>query len=355
MFDRRLVGHEHQLKEHHGSERWALGTPGKRTLTEQLPSAGAPAAEAAGVAPRGLPATDGDLGSRATLGAMFGGHLAHRPGGLPPELQASMGRSFDADFSAVRIHEDGEAARLGALGYTQGTDIHFAPGQYVPGTAAGRELIGHELAHVVQQASGRVTPRLQMKAGPALNDDSGLEQEADRAGARAARGEPSGLSARGTAITARAGAPIQMNVGETLLGIAASVLDQTVTTATAAAESLATFFGVSTTTVYVVASMGLAITGAVALLYRYKRGEVPEDPDHATLSVHVPLITGLLAAATPYPNIVGQLITREWYKANSLTWAKKLKLFQLVASRVSDAEQRELLAQIVNALAIHEG
>lgn len=65
---------------------------------------------------------------------------------------------FDHDFSGVRVHagaEAGHSARaIGARAYTTGTDIVFAPGQYAPGTAAGRHLLAHELTHVVQQRAG---------------------------------------------------------------------------------------------------------------------------------------------------------------------------------------------------------
>jgi hypothetical protein len=113
---------------------------------------------------------------------------AARSGGLAPSVQAQMGRAFGADFSDVRVHEDGQAQRIGAAAYTQGRDLHFAPGQYRPDTESGRELIGHELAHVVQQSQGRVAAPLQAK-GAHINDDHGLEAEADALGARAARGE----------------------------------------------------------------------------------------------------------------------------------------------------------------------
>lgn len=75
---------------------------------------------------------------------------------LPSNVRAQMERSLGADFSAVRVHEGAHASALGSLAYTQGTDIHFAPGAYTPGTAQGDQLIAHELAHVVQQRQGRV-------------------------------------------------------------------------------------------------------------------------------------------------------------------------------------------------------
>lgn len=80
---------------------------------------------------------------------------------------------------------------MGAKAYAQGSDLHFAPGEYAPESQQGRELIGHELAHVVQQAEGRTSSTIQGKGGQ-LQDDPGLEQEADEKGARAARGELAG-------------------------------------------------------------------------------------------------------------------------------------------------------------------
>jgi hypothetical protein len=107
---------------------------------------------------------------------------------LPEQVRRAMERSFHADFGAVRIHEDPHVAALGAEAYTRGADIAFAPGRYQPESAAGLELLGHELAHVVQQAQGRVRPTLQARGLP-INDDEGLEREADALGARAASGE----------------------------------------------------------------------------------------------------------------------------------------------------------------------
>ena len=101
-----------------------------------------------------------------------------------------MSRAFATDFSSVRVHEGPQAQAVGALAYTQGSDLFFAPGQYDPHSEKGQELIGHELAHTVQQAQGRVAAPAQAKeGGPAINADASLEREADEMGARAARGE----------------------------------------------------------------------------------------------------------------------------------------------------------------------
>jgi len=75
---------------------------------------------------------------------------------LPPPVRHQMETSFGADFSAVRVHQGPQANMIGALAYTRGENIHFAPGQFDPHSSAGQELLGHELAHVVQQRAGGV-------------------------------------------------------------------------------------------------------------------------------------------------------------------------------------------------------
>ncbi|MGB1206178.1 MAG: DUF4157 domain-containing protein [Chitinophagales bacterium] len=110
-------------------------------------------------------------------------------GDLPTEVQTKMENAFGQDFSNVNIHKESKnATDVGALAYAQGNDVHFAPGQFKPNTQAGQELIGHELTHVVQQREGRVKPTTQAK-GLAVNDDKGLEKEADDMGKMAAQGK----------------------------------------------------------------------------------------------------------------------------------------------------------------------
>jgi hypothetical protein len=104
---------------------------------------------------------------------------------MPEPLRMKMESAFGHDFSNVKIHESSKPAELGALAYTQGNNIHFAPGQYNPESQKGQELLGHELAHVVQQQQGKVRPTTQFK-GMQVNDDSGLEKEADEMGKKAA-------------------------------------------------------------------------------------------------------------------------------------------------------------------------
>lgn len=59
------------------------------------------------------------------------------------------------DFSGVRVHINGAADELSrsiqAKAFTTGHDVFFRKGEYAPGTRAGKELLAHELTHVVQQ------------------------------------------------------------------------------------------------------------------------------------------------------------------------------------------------------------
>jgi hypothetical protein len=104
--------------------------------------------------------------------------------GLPDELKAEMEAGLGNDFSDVRVHPASpKAGEVNALAYTQGGDIHIAPGRFQPQAAQGRQLLAHELAHVVQQRQGRVAPTGEVSGMP-LNDDPMLEKEADDVAAK---------------------------------------------------------------------------------------------------------------------------------------------------------------------------
>ena len=106
---------------------------------------------------------------------------------LPLPVQNKMEATMGADFSNVNIHPNSQQAQeVGALAYTQGNDVHFAPGQFDPDSQKGQSLIGHELAHVVQQQQSRVQATTQAKGLP-VNDDPALENEADTLGDKAAQ------------------------------------------------------------------------------------------------------------------------------------------------------------------------
>jgi hypothetical protein len=176
-------------------ERGSQSSPGKRTLTEQLSLQ----MKAAGATSEGSP---------APAEPTSGGGAA-----MPAPVQAKMEHAFGEDFSAVRVHEGAQAGAMGALAYTQGADIHFAPGQYQPHGGRGQELLGHELAHVVQQRQGRVAPTAQAK-GVDLNDDPALEREADDIGQRAAHGETIAPGSAGRASQSAAPATQRKSVAQ---------------------------------------------------------------------------------------------------------------------------------------------
>lgn len=102
--------------------------------------------------------------------------------GLPDNLKSGIESLSGISMDSVRVYyNSSQPAQLNALAYAQGTDIHVAPGQ--------EQHLPHEAWHVVQQAQGRVKPTMQMKDGVPINDDTGLEHEADVMGARALAGE----------------------------------------------------------------------------------------------------------------------------------------------------------------------
>jgi hypothetical protein len=117
-------------------------------------------------ASRALSSADG-FAHRAPIAAA---PLAGLGGGtpLPEATRAHFERRLGADLSAVRVHTDANAGRAaraeGAAAFAFGTDLVFASGRYAPDTSAGKRLLAHELAHVVQQSGG--APALGLGAAP---------------------------------------------------------------------------------------------------------------------------------------------------------------------------------------------
>jgi len=98
--------------------------------------------------------------------------------GMPDDLKKGVENLSGHDMSDVKVHYNSDKpAQLQAHAYAQGTDIHIAPGQ--------EKHLPHEAWHVVQQKQGRVEPTKQMKSKVNINDDPGLEKEADIMGAKA--------------------------------------------------------------------------------------------------------------------------------------------------------------------------
>ena len=98
--------------------------------------------------------------------------------GLPDNLKSGVESLSGMSMDNVRVHyNSSKPAQLNAYAYAQGTDIHVGPGQ--------EKHLPHEAWHVVQQAQGRVKPTMQMKGDVPVNDDAGLEGEADLMGGKA--------------------------------------------------------------------------------------------------------------------------------------------------------------------------
>jgi hypothetical protein len=75
--------------------------------------------------------------------------------------QGYLGAHLGHDFSSVRVHTDGYAARtahdFGARAYTVGNDVYFGRDHFDPDSREGRRLLAHELTHVAQQREGRIS------------------------------------------------------------------------------------------------------------------------------------------------------------------------------------------------------
>jgi hypothetical protein len=97
--------------------------------------------------------------------------------GLPDQLKTGMENLSGHSMDDVKVHyNSAKPAAMQAHAYAQGSNIHLASGQ--------EKHLPHELAHVVQQAQGRVKPTTSVN-GMAVNDNIELEKEADVMGAKA--------------------------------------------------------------------------------------------------------------------------------------------------------------------------
>jgi hypothetical protein len=116
------------------------------------------------------------------------------PEALPQKTRSKMEGSFGQPLGDVRIHPDSDRAGGTTHAVTEGKDVHFAPGKFAPGTEEGDRLIGHELAHVVQQEGSAAS----VQAFEEGTRRGLLERDAHQAGERAARGEPAKVRLRAT-------------------------------------------------------------------------------------------------------------------------------------------------------------
>ncbi|HEY4640006.1 MAG TPA: DUF4157 domain-containing protein [Thermoanaerobaculia bacterium] len=140
-----------------GSESDCAGCAKKNGLQRQ-PS---------GAAPASVPPIVGDV-------LQSSGHP------LDVSARTFMESRFGHDFGHVRVHDDARASEsasaVHALAYTVGDHIAFRAGQYAPSTDAGRQLLAHELTHVVQQQGASIGSIEQLRIG---DPDDPAEREAD--------------------------------------------------------------------------------------------------------------------------------------------------------------------------------
>src|SRR5215472_4734706 len=102
--------------------------------------------------------SDMDAVERSIDQARSGGHS------MDHGTRTGMEAAFGADFSGVRIHTDSRAdglsQSLSARAFTTGRDVFFRQGEYNPGSSSGRELLAHELTHVVQQNGDGISRKM---------------------------------------------------------------------------------------------------------------------------------------------------------------------------------------------------
>jgi hypothetical protein len=154
----------------------------------------------------GLDFLPGSNAGREAMAMRSRGGMAVDSGAADAAQRAGIG-----DVSGVRVHTDGAAAEAAASvqarAFTVGSDVYFGAGQYQPGTRAGDQLIGHELAHTAQQrgAGAEVQAKLEVtQSGDAREDEADVAGGAFAAASRGETVEAVALSSSPTAIAREA-------------------------------------------------------------------------------------------------------------------------------------------------------
>lgn len=92
--------------------------------------------------------------------------------GIPDDLKLKMEQLSGYDLSDVKVYYNSpKPAEVGALAYTEGTNIYIGPGQ--------EEYLEHELWHVIQQKKGEAKATIEVN-GKKIDDRSNKEDEADK-------------------------------------------------------------------------------------------------------------------------------------------------------------------------------
>jgi outer membrane protein OmpA-like peptidoglycan-associated protein len=132
-----------------------------------------------------LPKMLWQAGNRA-INKLLGRRTIGKP--LEAKTQAEMEQAFGADFSRVRLHDDpaahAAADSLNAKAFTQGDDLYLGTEAASSDSLASKELIAHELAHIVQQRGARA-----IATGQISQPGDRFEQAAHKAAHQALQGQ----------------------------------------------------------------------------------------------------------------------------------------------------------------------
>ena len=145
-------------------------------------------------APVGLEGGEVDSGLQGQIERARGGGQT-----LDSRVGSQIGQVLGSDLSGVRIHTDSSAdtlnRSLNAKAFTHGSDIFFSRGAYNPRSSSGKELLAHELTHVVQQGGGKASrTQTKLTVGPAGDP---YEREADRVAKQVVKGSSRATTAVG--------------------------------------------------------------------------------------------------------------------------------------------------------------
>jgi hypothetical protein len=98
-------------------------------------------------------------------------NVVNSPGqSLDAGTRGFMESRFGYDFGNVKVHNDSLAhqssSEINALAYTHGNHVVFGEGQYQPNSNSGKQLLAHELAHVVQQDENNFAEEFSIQRTP---------------------------------------------------------------------------------------------------------------------------------------------------------------------------------------------
>jgi hypothetical protein len=142
---------------------------------------------------------------------------------LAEETRSEMEANFGEDFSSVRIHTDSAADQItsdvDAIALTSGKDVFFKSGQYQPGSESGKQLLRHELTHVIQQSNNGT------KAESISQRGDVFEKEANQVASSLGRGAEISVA------VASATPGVQLQFGDLLGAVAGGVMPAVADTA----------------------------------------------------------------------------------------------------------------------------